>query len=217
VRAAAALWVLVAGCAQIAGLQDPKSPDGGGNGCTNAVCDLADNCGCDASTTCSWMSNTGDNYCRSNFGAATQGDGCGSDSDCVQGTSCVFGECRKYCTGDGQCGSTTCRADWTGFYPGLTCGDQCTPVTNAGCPSTLSCLIVEGHDATFCLSGDNVPLGTDCSSAPFSCVAGAICHAENGAYLCRAQCDPAGAACAAGMCTTAPDLMVGSTQYGVCI
>jgi hypothetical protein len=214
VRAAPALALLIAGCAQIAGLEDPKPPT---NGCQNPVCDLASNCGCDASTTCSWMSTTGDNFCRSAFGAAKQGDGCAADTDCVQGTSCVFGECRKYCTGDGQCGATTCTADWTGFYPGLTCADQCTPVTNTGCSGTQACLIAQGRDATFCLPGDTVPLGADCSSAAFSCVPGAICHDEGGAHVCRAECDPAGAACAAGTCTTAPDLLVRGTQYGVCI
>jgi hypothetical protein len=213
VRAAAATLVL-AGCAQIAGLEDPKPPN---NGCNNLVCDLENNCGCTSAQTCSWNGNTGDHYCRTVFGSAVLGDGCINDGDCAQGTSCVFGECRRYCSGDGQCGGTTCTADWTGFYPGLTCSDACKPVSNQGCSGTLSCLIAQGHNATFCLPGDTVALGADCTSAPFSCVPGAICHDESGAHVCRAQCDPAGAACAAGTCTTAPDLMVGGTQYGVCI
>ena len=86
-RAASALTLLIAGCAQIAGLQDPPPP---GNGCTDTVCDLANNCGCDDATqTCSWKSDTGDDYCRSDFGSASLGDGCGSDTDCVIGTSCA--------------------------------------------------------------------------------------------------------------------------------
>ena len=214
-RAAIAL-LLFAGCAQIAGLKDPAPPATDGNGC-NRLCDVEDNCGCTSAQTCSWNTDTGDPYCRDQFGAGNRGDGCAKDTDCVQGTSCVFGECRQYCTGDGTCGSTTCTADWTGFYPGLTCADTCTPVSNAGCPGSSACLIIQGKGATFCLTGDTVAVGSDCTSAPFSCVTGAVCHDESGAHVCRLECDPAGAACAAGACVTAPDLVVGGTQYGVCM
>lgn len=217
-RAAIALSLsIAAGCAQLAGLKDPEPPDVDGNGCSNSVCDLQDNCGCTAAQTCSWMSDKGNDYCRTGFGAAALGQGCAKDSDCVQGTSCVFGECRRYCSGDPQCGGTTCNADWTGFFPGITCADDCTPISNASCPGTSACLIVQGHDAAFCLPGDTIPLGTDCTSSPFSCVPGAICHAEGSNHVCRAECDPAGAACAAGTCTTAADLILRGTQYGVCI
>lgn len=213
-RAALAFAVL-GGCASIVGLQDPV-PAADGNGCAHAPCDLEDGCGCAMFETCSWNADQGEAYCRTSGGSSALGDGCVKDADCQIGTSCVFGECRRYCVSASVCGATACIADFTPYYPVKTCADACTPVANTGCASG-ACLIIQGQDATFCLTGDTLALGEACDSAPFSCVPGAICHAESGAFKCRAQCDPAGAACAAGTCTTAPDLVVGGTQYGVCM
>src|SRR5262245_15391127 len=108
---AAALWVTAAGCASIVGLDDPKpgTPTIDGNGCARA-CDLEDNCGCSAGATCTWNGTTGEPFCRATAGASKLGESCAKDDDCEAGTSCVFGVCRRYCTGDGQCGSTTCTA-----------------------------------------------------------------------------------------------------------
>jgi uncharacterized protein YceK len=210
--AIALLWMT--GCASIVGLQDPQ-PAADGNGCSH-TCDLDDNCGCAATQTCSYDTNKGDSYCRQDAGASSLGEQCLKDDDCALGTSCVFGVCRRYCVSASQCGATTCSADFTPYVPVKMCADDCTPVSNAGCAGT-SCLIIQGGDATFCLAGDTIPLGAACDQAPFQCVPGAVCHNEGGAFRCRAQCDPAGAACAAGTCTTAPDLIVRGVQYGVCI
>jgi hypothetical protein len=216
VRAALALWVVAAaGCAQIAGLQDPQ-PAVDSNGCSH-TCDLEDNCGCTSTQTCSWNGTTGDPYCRAAAGTAKLGETCVKDDDCELGTSCVFGECRRYCVGSATCGSTTCTADFTPYVPVKVCSDTCTPVSNAGCPGT-SCLIIQGGNAAYCLAGESIAAGVACDAAPFQCIPGAVCHNEGGGSLkCRVQCDPAGTACAVGTCTPAADLIVGGTQYGVCI
>jgi hypothetical protein len=213
VRLLVAALVVVAGCATILGLDDPKEAPGG---CAHA-CDLEDNCGCAATETCSWNSTSGEVSCRTVFGSSALGQGCAQDADCALGTSCVFGECRRYCYNDEQCGATKCKTDFTPNVPTITCADACTPVTNAGCPGSLACLINQGTDQAFCFAGDSQPAGSDCSADPFRCEPGAICHAEGAAHVCRAQCDPAGAACAAGTCTAAADLTVRGTPYGVCL
>ncbi|HTJ44859.1 MAG TPA: hypothetical protein VL463_22285 [Kofleriaceae bacterium] len=212
-RAAIAL-LMVCGCASIVGLQDPQ-PGADGNGC-NRACDIEDNCGCSATETCTWNQTSGDPYCRTSGGSAALGDQCDKDDACQIGTSCVFGVCRRYCVDSSPCGSTTCTADFTPYVPVKMCANDCTPITNDGCAGT-SCLIIQGGDSTFCLAGDTIALGDPCDQAPFQCVPGAVCHDEGGAFKCRAQCDPGGAACASGTCTTAPDLIVRGTQYGVCM
>jgi hypothetical protein len=215
VRAPLAL-VWLAGCASIVGLPDPQPVSADGPSCAHSPCDLEDGCGCQRFETCSWNTDQGASYCRTSGGSSRLGEACLKDADCQIGTSCVYGECRRYCVAAAACGATSCTADFTPFYPVKTCSDACTPISNAGCPST-SCLIIQGQGTTFCLAGDTTPIGAACDQAPFSCVPGAVCHNENGAFKCRAQCDPNGAACATGTCTTAPDLVVGGTQYGVCI
>ncbi len=162
-----------AGCAQLLGLEDPTQPDGGG---CHRTCDLENNCGCTSAQTCSWNSSSGDQTCRETSGSSSLGQGCATADDCVLGTDCLFGECRRYCFSDDQCGSTLCKADFTPFAPTTVCSDACTPLTDAGCPSTLACLIIQGVDQAFCSGGDTIALGSDCSANVFGCVTGALCY-----------------------------------------
>lgn len=209
---------LASGCQYLLGIDDPvpgSEIDAGA--CVRAPCDLISNCGCASGDTCSWDGNAGETYCRATDGSASRSDACNQDTDCVDGTLCVINVCRQPCLNDGECGATNCRADFDPLVPSLVCGDACTPVSNAGCPGTDTCIPVAGQDAAFCIPGEDIAAGSPCTDRAFSCEPGAICYRDaDSVDRCHLLCDPAAGAPCVGACIAKADLMVGGTSYGLC-
>jgi hypothetical protein len=202
VLAAAAL---ASGCQYLLGISDPVVADGidAAGGCVRSPCDLAGSCGCPSGDTCS----------------SARGEACNQDTDCQAGALCLVNVCRKPCLISGDCGATRCLSNFDPLLPALVCTEACTPVSNAGCPASDTCVPLQGADGAFCIPGETIPVGTSCVDHAFSCVTGAICyHDPSGATVdtCRAVCDPTGGAPCAGSCTAAPDLTVGGHNYGLC-
>jgi hypothetical protein len=215
--AAAALCLVLGGCAQILGLEDPQQP----SACTgSSTCDLRDPTTCSAST-CRWNVECGEASCTDQSGGTALGGACTNGDQCVAGADCVLNVCRRYCQNDSDCasigGGSVCKADFTPNWPVLTCSDPCLPVTETNCAANDTCIIIQGANTGSCIPGGARPAGADCSDNAFDCGSGEVCYVSGAAHTCRTQCDPAGAACTTGTCTPESDLFVNNTQYGVCL
>lgn len=217
-RAAIALVLLASGCQYLLGIDDPVAIDAGA--CAHTPCDLVGSCGCTAGDTCSWNPDQGESYCRNTDGNSTLGEICNLDTDCEDGAICVVNVCRKACLRDQDCNGTHCVLDFSPLVPELICAEACTPVSNAGCPGTDTCVPLQSKDGAFCIPGDAIAVGDSCVDHAFSCVPGAFCwHDPTGSAgdICRRPCDPqnGGTPCT-GACIAQPDLMVAGVQYGLC-
>ncbi|MCE9578233.1 MAG: hypothetical protein K8W52_34220 [Deltaproteobacteria bacterium] len=210
---------LTSGCQYLLGIDDPvPGSDIDAGVCVHSPCDLVDNCGCTGGDTCSWNGNAGEAYCRATDGTAPRSGACNQDTDCADGTMCVVNVCRKACLNDPECGTgSVCRANFDPLLPALACTDACTPVTNAGCPGTDTCVPLQGTDGAFCIPGDTIPDGGVCTDNAFNCVHGAVCYRDSdGIDRCHTVCDPGTNMPCTGTCDSKADLVVGGITYGVC-
>jgi hypothetical protein len=219
--AAAALAALAAGgCQVILGLDDPQLGTPDGNGCVRATCDLTTNCGCQAAETCTWDAAQQQTYCRAQSGVATLGQACSLDIQCGPGLSCVLGECRNYCDQNTFCGTGRhCVADFIPLVPDLVCSDGCSPITDNGCGTGLTCIAIQGKDASTCIPDNGtITTGNVCTNDAFSCVKGDVCYDINGTGFCLQQyiAANAGACFSTNECDINGDLTVNSAVYGTC-
>ena len=218
-----------------------------GNGCTAQPCTILPQCGCGGATACDV--DTSDNNgaaCRSITAPGKETATCTGLDGCDRGYVCLGGaayaSCKKYCTGDADCGSPRGKCAITISsggqpIPGIptVCSSNCDPLnaTQAECPTTYKCGLFRttfmgaSTDLTDCSPAGAGQQGADCKSGTlgndalcaktFSCTttdAGAT-------YRCRKFCTNPGVAasaqCANQACIafTNPYTIAGVT-YGVC-
>jgi hypothetical protein len=210
------------GCQVILGLQDPEvaPADAGPDAlvCPDP-CDLVSDCGC-AGGTCSWDVVGKTSYCRQTAGAVDRQGACSADSDCLEGLSCIYGVCRSYCAMDSDCPFRTfCTADFTPTVPTLTCSDRCDAGNNLGCPSTQSCIAIQGTNSATCVPFGTIQTGNNCGSNVFGCVKGDVCYVSGSTLICRQLCSlsAGGSDCTnSSTCNNPGDLSEDDQPIGIC-
>ncbi len=222
------------------------TPDAGST-CPSSPCDLVQQCGCTSPQVCDLDSAqlpSGGTECRDVLSPGNEDDDCGSGFDCAGGNVCVGTACRKYCNLDADCPGEggICIVQLTFGSPptdipgAKVCTRSCEPEksTANGCPpSEAACHVYQYDPDGTPDNGDEVLL-TDCDTAggggnnatcanSTDCQAGYDC-VNTGSLVCKQNCECptpglcGGGSCAVGTCTgyTTP-LMVGGTEYGVCL
>lgn len=210
------------------------------------VCNLIDNCGCDAGQTCQLELKPGDpcnviEVCHASTGTLPTGAECDPSNDqCAPGSSCLTnsltGEssCYKWCDGDEDCdaghGCTiSITYEMGGECPDLTllykacdlgCPPDaaCDPFTGTGCSGTSnSCLYDIDCSILFCAPSGAHAIGEECSDTNM-CVIGAECLTTDGGVTsyCYAFCDDSHA-CAEGTCQVFSPPYSGNPSLGVCV
>jgi uncharacterized protein (TIGR03382 family) len=114
-------------------------------------------------------------YPKGSTGTGTQGSACLNSADCQSGLVCAT-----------KAGTTT-----------SICTKSCTGTSDATCPSGTSCQKTSTN-AYACLPADGGRQGERCSNSQ-PCDYGYWCIGTNGSLTCRADCDPQGRSCAAGL------------------
>jgi len=115
---------------------------------------------------------------------------CHAQYDCVAGSICTGGVCRKFCPKEwegGACeGGTMCSGMFEVPMVGL-CLPLCDPLGGRICPPVMNvpqgCYVHATLPA--CYAAGALPIGAACTRA-FQCVPGAGCHDGQ----CRKYCDP---------------------------
>ncbi|MCA9522047.1 MAG: hypothetical protein KC609_13795 [Myxococcales bacterium] len=129
---------------------------------------------CQASTSCpdpNYVCDTSDGVCKPKFGSKPAGSGCGSNSECSLGLSCVNKLCTKSCSSNTDCPEPTeCRAvkpgDTAKICQNKSYCSSCS--TDADCGSGNKCH-KDKNNAGFCSysctdSGKSCPGGHECKN-----------------------------------------------------
>ena len=182
--------------------------------------------------------------CRPINAAGTETSSCNGPNECDRGFVCLggsaFASCKKYCTGDADCGLPRGKCVFTingdsGPIAGApnACSSNCDPTdtTAAGCPSTMKCTL-------YTVTKASVPINiADCSPAG-AMVQGGDCTAPGGAsgiearcakgfqcvkfssesvFKCRKLCTAGTSTCGANTCVAfTPVFTLDAKDYGVC-
>ncbi len=198
---------------------------------TPAACEPLTSAGCSADQQC-FFTTPGTPGCVTP-GTTAVGAACTSILACVKGALCINGKCGTICdasgankalgcTAPGYCGLLTNKsgAPLGGNLGVCFGGDNCNPVTNAGCSAGDAC--DPGGAATFCQKPGTVAVGGAClGPAAGDCTADALCIGASGtaAGVCEQRCDttatspcPTGQKCGG---VTSGGTKVGN-NFGVC-
>jgi hypothetical protein len=134
---------------------------------------------------------------------------CGRDADCSPGLTCVgpptLGRCAPYC-----CSATPdddpCHALFPVRYcaplplaerpadrvPACIVPDKCTPITNVGCDTDTTCIVVDTYGDTSCVRAgtlaDLACCSTDSADTSMLCAQGYACLGPLGDRVCRKLC-----------------------------
>ncbi len=205
-------------------------------------CGCGANMACDLDTS---MLATGATACRA-AGIGTEATSCSVAGTCTAGYGCIGSHCRKWCASDADCtgGSGAICIIQVVFgnpamdVPGaITCSTDCDPTAAApaGCPAGWGCnLYYADPDGTPGNADDRNftecdPVGT--AAAGGTCTTNKDCPATmdcisftNGTMSCQPTCLCPSGNCAAGSCPSgtgschafAPELMIGTREYGTC-
>lgn len=222
------------------------TPDAGSN-CANSPCDLVQQCGCSSPQVCDLDSSalpSGGTECRDVLSPGTEDNNCGSTFDCAAQHVCVGGTCRKYCNVAADCSGEggICIVQLTFGSPptdipgAVVCTRSCEPEksTANGCPPAEAACHVYQYDPDGTPNSGDEELLTDCDTAGAggdgaTCASSTDCQAgfdcvNTGSLVCKQNCQcPTPGLCAGGACTTGTctgyttPLMVGATEYGVCL
>ncbi len=215
------------------------------NGCTMQPCDILPQCGCNGNTACDIdLVDQSGTTCRSINLAGKETAACTNPNECDRGYVCLggsaFASCKKYCSGDADCGAPRGKCIYSINSGGApiagvpnACSSNCEPTdtTAAECPSTMKCTLFSvNKDMMSVKVADCSPAGTlvqggDCTAGGIGvearCAKGYQCvklGAET-TFKCRRICSAPGTAtgCAADTCRafTEPHT-IGPTTYGVC-
>jgi hypothetical protein len=195
---ALAALVMLAGCAQILGIDDPR-----GDRCSPFdvhTCDLSDTCDLDEGTHLL--------TCRPEGGLAEYAP-CGGDigDTCSGALTCYEGVCRHFCDAQHGCGSNG-ESSCTNDLPDTTqkvCDDDCDVLQGTGCAGGLECVANRSAAGTLlalCIPpgyfGD-VASGQHCDFFN-ACFVGLGCDdGPGGDSTCRPLCTVGGGDCA-GTC-----------------
>ena len=227
------LLLLMTGCAQILGLDDPAGRDGGGPGdpvdadvpdanlpdaaipCNDGACPPGLTCDLD----------TFERVCRP-IGTAVAGALCDRAEDCAAGLTCHMGVCRTVCTSAADCDDTVEGACTIASYAGAYVCDTVCDVLSAGtsCGEDRYCR-PERTDVgytTFCAGRDRAgDRGQDLPCGPSDCQPGFECaEFVFPGYRCMAWCDLDRPVCASGTtCESAygnGDVVIRGKRYGLC-
>jgi hypothetical protein len=209
-----------------------------GTSCSESPCRLVSpQCGCSGGLACSI---SGTVRACATAGTGAVGAACGTALPrCAAGNLCVgvsttttTAACEHFCNSDADCtgAGALCLLtldDGTGAsIPGVTlCSLSCNLATNTGCPSGSACRLYSesagaGRSLTHCAG----PAGTGTEGAlcttDAECIAGYTCADTGYGNECTQWCNyTTGTGCALGY-TCAPfsvAVVIGSTEYGVCI
>jgi hypothetical protein len=253
------IWLLVAvaaGACATAGGSDVDARAGDStstdvaidmNNCAQQPCSIIPQCGCATTDACD-LDTTDNNgtVCRPVTTPGTITATCNSLDDCEKGYVCLGGAayaaCKKYCTGDIDCGTPRGKCALnisSGGMPVMgvptVCTSNCDPTSTnpAECPSTFKCgLFTAMHMGTTYDVADCSPAGTgmqgfNCKSGTLGndslCAKGFLCTTIDmgTTYTCRKICtNPmAGSAQCGGQTCIAfsdPYTLPDNITYGVC-
>lgn len=165
-------------------------------GCSPTLQDCPPGRGCYADASgarCAW------------HGPIPEGGSCTWQNDCLPGTACQEGVCRRFCDVEGS-GPTACEASCPGAWSGLKSAGlgvcdapTCSPLYG-GCAAGESC--VAGGNT--CVLAGSVPPGAACDG-PSDCAAGSTCaDLGDGDAICLSECDATPLGAAAGGTSTTP-------------
>ena len=241
--ALAVAW-LVAGCAELLGLDDPHlapgAADGGSPGtpgkdaspdegepdaeikCTGKQSECPDGFTCDFG-----YPSPGFLECRPN-GSVPVGGVCKEIADCVGKSSCYDGVCRSLCTELDACAATIERQCVVEDSALRLCDTPCDPLpagAEATCGSGKACTFAPGKDQSYTACGSrqwfgDYGNGISCTSDR-QCKPGLICDTDFD-KVCRAYCDRSAPACGQGLeCQLKyPDfnfeIIAYGKHYGIC-
>lgn len=189
---------------------------------------------------------SGGTACRDVLSPGTENNDCGSQFDCAGGNVCIGTACRKYCNVDADCSGEggLCIVQLTFGSPptdipgAKVCTRSCEPEkpTANGCPPSENACHIYQYDPDGTPNSGDEELLTDCDPAggggnnascttngSRDCQAGYDC-VNTGSLVCKQNCQcPSPGNCAGGVCTTgtctaySEPLMIGTTEYGVCL
>jgi hypothetical protein len=215
------------------------------NGCATQPCSILPQCGCGGGNACDIdvSDNTG-TACRSVATPGTETAACNAINQCDKGFVCLGGSayasCKKYCTGDADCGSPRgqCVIDITANGTPLmdipsVCSSNCEPTSTNSleCPPTYKCgLFTVSHGGSTVRIADCSPAGAgtqgaSCASGTMGadnlCAKGYLCSTTttDTAFKCRRICQKAASNCGAAMCLSfSPIFTIGAppVEYGIC-
>lgn len=168
--------------------------------CPEAPCRLlAPQCGCTTGQGC--VESGGMRSCAP-VGTVGPGDVCSGPADCAAALHCIHwgdrpypGVCRELCADDGHClTSGRCLEAVSGGTTG-SCGFDCNPLTDAGCPPPLRCYAfpvllqatAEAVIGTTCAMAAGAAAGTTCARAR-ECGPGTTCVMGETEGTCRTLC-----------------------------
>ncbi len=128
-------------------------------------------------------------------GAGPEGAPCTYQNDCMPGTTCVLGQCRRLCQVADSAGGASCGAACPGGFAMLSGFDgvgvcepaSCTPLADT-CPGEAACLL---DGPAHCASPGTLTPGAPCEDSA-SCPAGTVCATTAGglgARHCLVLCD----------------------------
>lgn len=201
--------------------------------CAESPCKLAEpQCGCNAGDMCALDQNLAKTCTAA--GSTPVGQPCTQLFECEAGGFCAGvsktqAYCAQFCDSDPQCGAGICAIGLVDANQMLVdgvkfCSDDCTPISNVGCPAGLNCLLgqeADGMKRTFgiCRGHGNGAQGAACT-VPDDCSSGAACFTFNdGTQKCLAYCTPNNnPKCPGGtLCSKfQTPLIYNNTEYGVC-
>jgi cysteine-rich repeat protein len=196
--------------------------------CSNPICDLAPQCGCESGTKCTLV---GAERSCARTGFLSEGRACTDDSECAAGLYCAPAVatdvllCHRFCATDAEClgAGSRCLVPVFGGPTGTLatlCTVNCDLESGSGCPEGTRCKIFDDGEGTFLTDcsgnvGDG-RLGHACTGEA-DCASGFFCASPSypsclqycvypdgyceGGYVCRAFAEP---------------VMIGSRQYGYC-
>jgi hypothetical protein len=243
----------LAGCASGSTTQTDAAPDSrridaavDANLCSQDPCSILPQCGCIGNQACDV--DTSDNNgtkCRAINMPGTETTACSTAVECDRGYVCLGGSayasCKKYCSGDADCGAPRGRCVYdisaggspiVGVPPA--CSSNCDPTdtTAALCPAADKCtLFTQTHNGSPVKIVDCSPAGTgtqgaDCTTTSgggfeSKCAKGYQCvkFSTESTYKCRRICSAVGTTtgCGANNCIGFADPhTIGSTTYGIC-
>jgi len=127
-----------------------------GNGCATQPCSILPQCGCNGNTACDVdLVDEDGAACRPINAPGTETSSCTAPNECDRGFACIggssFRSCKKYCSGDADCGAPRGKCIYTITNDNnvpitdvpKVCSSNCEPTdtTAAGCPSTMKCTL----------------------------------------------------------------------------
>ncbi len=211
-----------------------------GTNCSDPICDLWPQCGCQTGQKCSIDS--ADNHACMTAGSTPQSQPCAADGDCAAGTMCVGSSatdlrCHQFCVGDNDCpgtgGGGVCVISLVDSaqqpIPGATmCTTDCNPavLNPTSCPTGWACHLQYVDD-----NADTIPdfFLTDCANDAGTAGEGGFCDNVSAfcapGHWCYTDFNECIRTCRVGMsdcsgvqiCQTYTDAaIVGTTEYGYC-